>query len=267
MMGQMNNNSNNSNSNNPFQPPAAGNNDQRQAMMQMMQSNPAMFQTMQNSIRQNPGLFRQMISQQDPMAAMLFQNMSDEQVAQVITQMLNPDNMNRMMQMEQQLRGLNLVAGNTANATTTNANNNGNINPMFNPWSSPNNTTTPTLSTAAAQASHPGLDFSTLLQPQSSNLHPVDRFRIQLRSLYDMGFDDEIWNIAALQSVNGNLNRAVDLLLSGDVPVTANDTTTNETTTNTTTAAAGNDNSNNNNNSTENVPEEPPKDAQEKKND
>ena len=69
-------------------------------------------------------------------------------------------------------------------------------------------------------------------QPQQS---PAERFRIQLRSLYDMGFDDEQRSLAALQQTGGNLNRAVDVLLSGDIPaaVPAN------TTANTTAASGG----------------------------
>merc|ERR1712228_568555 len=70
------------------------------------------------------------------------------------------------------------------------------------------------------------LDFSNLLQQfqglntasptgaPSQPTNPADRYRVQLRSLYDMGFDDEQASLAALQAVNGNLNRAVDHLLS-----------------------------------------------------
>ena len=78
-----------------------------------------------------------------------------------------------------------------------------------------------------------GLDFSGLLnQMQATNLgggaaqqqqqqqqqHPADRFRIQLQSLRDMGFDDEQGSLRALQASHGNLNRAVDMMLMGEVP-------------------------------------------------
>jgi ubiquilin len=86
-----------------------------------------------------------------------------------------------------------------------------------------------------------GLDFSSLLQsgalgggpglggpsggfgfpfqphppPSSAAAPPRERFRGQLRQLADMGFDDEDSCLAALQAERGNVNRAVDRLLSG----------------------------------------------------
>ena len=76
----------------------------------------------------------------------------------------------------------------------------------------------------------PPLDFGSLLQQmqgttgqpqqQRQQQHPADRYRSQLQSLRDMGFDDEQAGLAALQQNHGNLNRAVDQLLMGP-PVSA----------------------------------------------
>jgi len=52
-------------------------------------------------------------------------------------------------------------------------------------------------------------------QPQQQQQHPADRYRSQLNSLRDMGFDDEQQCLAVLQQNHGNLNRAVDALLMG----------------------------------------------------
>merc|ERR1719343_73594 len=52
-------------------------------------------------------------------------------------------------------------------------------------------------------------------QQQQQQQHPADRYRSQLNSLRDMGFDDEQQCLAVLQQNHGNLNRAVDALLMG----------------------------------------------------
>merc|ERR1719343_202647 len=57
-------------------------------------------------------------------------------------------------------------------------------------------------------------------QQQQQQQHPADRYRSQLNSLRDMGFDDEQQCLAVLQQNHGNLNRAVDALLMGP-PVAA----------------------------------------------
>ena len=43
--------------------------------------------------------------------------------------------------------------------------------------------------------------------------HPADRYRPQLQSLRDMGFDNEQQCLQVLQQYHGNLNRAVDVLI------------------------------------------------------
>ena len=44
---------------------------------------------------------------------------------------------------------------------------------------------------------------------------PAERFARQLTSLNDMGFTDTEANIRALEAAGGNVNRAVERLLSG----------------------------------------------------
>ncbi len=87
-----------------------------------------------------------------------------------------------------------------------------------------------------APAGGPGLDFSALLSPfpaggsaggggggfgsfaapaaPASAEPPATRYASQLRQLYDMGFSDEQANLQALIATGGNLNAAVERLLS-----------------------------------------------------
>lgn len=214
--------------------------EQRQAAFQMLQNNPSMTNMMNQTVRTNPGMIRQMMMQQvgsnDPMASMMFQNMSDEQLIHMFTNMMNPDNMNRLLQMEQQMQGLNVQQQQQPNPWMMMSNNN-NPNAAF-----ANNNNNNSMN-------NPSLDFSNLFRGggggmmppavggnmttspwgnsnnMAANIAPTpppgELYRIQLRSLYDMGFDDEIRNVAALQMTNGNLNSAVDMLISGTVPIHA----------------------------------------------
>jgi ubiquilin len=70
-----------------------------------------------------------------------------------------------------------------------------------------------------------GLDFSAILgasaTPNPSSFvppaatTPAARYASQLRQLADMGFHDEAANLRALTATNGNVNNAVERLLSG----------------------------------------------------
>ena len=51
--------------------------------------------------------------------------------------------------------------------------------------------------------------------PGGATQPPEERFRVQLDKLRDMGFTDQQANIAALQATSGNLDAAIDRLLSG----------------------------------------------------
>ena len=73
----------------------------------------------------------------------------------------------------------------------------------------------------------PPVDFSALFggvppfgaapgtAPTVPPADPATRFAPQLQQLQDMGFNDRERNIQALQQTGGNLNAAIDRLLSG----------------------------------------------------
>jgi ubiquilin len=153
---------------------------QRQAVLQMME-NPAVQGMMQQAIQQNPEMFRQALLAQNPMMEQMFRD-NPAMLDQILQQMMNPQTLRAMFQMQDQLQGLNL-----------------------------------------GQSGYPAeqLNFSNLLggmAPVAEQPSPAERYAVQLRSLYDMGFDDEQRNLQALEQVHGNLNRAVDYLLTMPVP-------------------------------------------------
>ena len=210
--------------------------DQMNAAISMME-NPMIQQMMDQTMSQNPEFFRNMLAAQNPMLGQMFQN-NPEAANNFLRTMMNPQVMRSMMQLQQAMGG---VTGN----------------PAMPPLATPGNS-------AGMPPPPSGLDFASLFQSMNNaNIgglsatsspppqNPADRYRNQLRSLYDMGFDDEQQSLAALQAAHGNLNRAVDMLLAGDVPASP------------VPAASSGDNSNNN----DIPPPSEPKDSQDKKND
>lgn len=159
-----------------------------------MLENPMIQQMMEQALSQNPDYFRNMLTASNPMLAQMFQN-NPQAADDLVRSMMNPAVMRSMAQMQQ--------------AMGPPSNNN-------------------TISAAATAPQGQGIDFSSLLQSMQSSgttsappgppQTPADRYRNQLRSLYDMGFDDEQQSLGALQAAHGNLNRAVDMLLAGEVP-------------------------------------------------
>ena len=173
---------------------------QQQMMMQQLFMNPMM----QQMNMMNPMM--QQMMEQNPQAARMLQD------PQVLRSMMQPDNLRAMIQLQQAMGGMG----------------GGMMMPpppgMMGAFGMP-----PSTSAGSMPPTAGGLDFSTLLnQMQATNLgvgqqpqqqqHPADRFRVQLQSLRDMGFDDEQASLRALLSSHGNLNRAVDMLLMGEVP-------------------------------------------------
>eukprot|EP00978_Attheya_sp_CCMP212_P005964 scaffold13412_cov47-Attheya_sp.AAC.2 len=176
-------------------------------MMNQMFSDPQQMQSMMDS---NP-MLRQMRDSNPQMAQMLSNPDS-------LRTMMNPQNLRAMSQLQgamQQMGGGNGVPG------------------MMPPMMPPN----PAGTAPAPPAG--GLDFSSVLnQFQSTNIGmgsvggttrapagfgamptalppPEQRFRHQLQSLRDMGFDDEAENIRALTMNHGNVNRAIETLFEG----------------------------------------------------
>lgn len=155
---------------------------QRQAVLQMLE-NPAIQNMMQQAVQQNPEMFRQAMLAQNPMMEQMFRD-NPAMLDQMMQQMMNPQSLRAMFQMQDQLQGLDL--GQTGNPAGP-------------------------------------LNFSNLfggVAPAAQQQPPAERYATQLRSLYDMGFDDEQRNLQALEQVQGNLNRAVDHLLAMPVAST-----------------------------------------------
>lgn len=199
-------------------------------VMQML-DNPIMMNMMQQMVDQNPDMIRQMMEAQNPMMRQMFQN-NPEQANQFIRQMMNPQNMRNMLQMQRAMGGT-MPGMPQPNAGLDFSN-------LLGSSSSPASAPPPLDFGAMLQQMQvgaspmaggvPPMNFGSLLQQmqgttgqqqqQQQQQHPADRYRSQLQSLRDMGFDDEQASLAALQQNHGNLNRAVDQLLMGP-PVSA----------------------------------------------
>jgi len=164
-------------------------------MMEQLWSNPVHLRQMMDA---NPMM--QQLRRSNPQAARMMEN------PEMMREMMNPQNLRAMMQLNRSMQ----QSQGTGAATAT-----------------------PTTGTGTGSD---GLDFSSLLnQFQAANLggspfggavqpppsppqHPADRYRRQIASLRDMGFDDEQASLRALVVNHGNLNRAVDMLIEGRVP-------------------------------------------------
>jgi len=220
--------------NNPWNPAAGSNipnlestlqmmeNPNMQQMMQQMMSNPETMRMMMDS---NP-MLRQM-RETNPQAAAMLDN------PEMMRSMMQPDTLRSMAQMQQAMGQLQGTPG---------------LQGLMPPGGFPGIMGTPSGSTAPAPPATGGLDFSSLLgaggtpgaapaapsmanpfmfpfappaaggqQPAAATSQqqeaPGQRFRQQLQNLQDMGFTDRSANIAALSSSQGNVNRAIEVLL------------------------------------------------------
>jgi len=204
----------------PGMPPGgAPNMDQMMAMLE----NPAMSQMMNDMVQNNPDMIRNMLEAQNPMMRQMFAG-NPEMANDFIRNMFNPANMRNMMEMSRSMQqnGGGMPQGNPFAAMGAAGAGAGG---MANPWGAMG-----IMPGAAPGGAGGEIDFSNLLQQfQQAGLNaggaaparptnPADRYRNQLQSLYGMGFDDEQANLAALQANHGNLNRAVDQLLSAPAP-------------------------------------------------
>jgi len=181
--------------------------------------NPMISQMMEQAMQQNPDMFRQMMVGSNPMLQSMFQN-NPEAADNLIRTMMNPAMLRNMMQMQQAFGGAaapqqqqqqQQQPGGSMNASAT-----GGLD--FGAMLQQMNNASMSSSGGGAPAFPPMFGMPPTQQQQQA---PADRYRNQLQQLYGMGFDDEQRCLAALESSYGNLNRAVDMLLSGDVPIPA----------------------------------------------
>lgn len=186
-------------------------------LMQIL-DNPIMMNMMQQMVDQNPDMIRQMLEAQNPMMRQMFQN-NPEQANQFIRQMMNPQNLRNMIQLQRTMGGT--MPGMPQPSSGLDFSNLlGSSNPSSVPPSVDFGALMQQMQVGASPLAGgvPPLDFGSFLQqvqgtPAQQQQHPADRYRSQLQSLRDMGFDDEQACVAALQQNHGNLNRAVDQLL------------------------------------------------------
>ena len=242
-------------------------------VMQML-DNPMFSQMLTNMVDSNPDMFRTMLEQQNPMMRAMFQN-DPEGANQFIRQMMNPQALRSMLQMQRAMGGGVGAGGmmpppsmfgmmppfpSSSNTNTDNNNTNGGAGLDF---SSLLGMAAPTNGGGGITPPPQPLDFGSLMQQfqgmrtttNQQQQHPADRYRSQLQSLRDMGFDDEQASLAALQQNHGNLNRAVDQLLMAPPPSPAP------------TSMPATSSSSSSNHQDSLPPPSEPKDAQDKKND
>ncbi|TDH67190.1 hypothetical protein CCR75_003365 [Bremia lactucae] len=179
-------------------------------MAQMMQS--PLFQAALSQVSSNPTQFISQMEAMNPqMAAVMNANPQMRQMMsnpEFLRQAMNPNNLQAMMQMQNamnQLRSSGLMPGlDTMNsgavaggADTTRASNPSTGNPfaMFGDFN--------------------GAGFNAAANTSVSN--PAEVYASQLTQLSDMGFTNQEQNIRALQATMGNVQAAVDRLLSGTI--------------------------------------------------
>ncbi|KAE9003387.1 hypothetical protein PF005_g13818 [Phytophthora fragariae] len=180
-------------------------------MTQMMQS--PLFQAALDQVTSNPEQFLAQMETMNPqMAAMMNANPQMRQMManpEFLRQAMNPQNLQALMQMQNamnQLRGTGLIPGmegmNLGNAGATA----GAANPAAaNPF---------TMFGGFPGAGFGGAASSTPAAPAGN---PEEIYASQLTQLNDMGFSNRDQNIRALQATLGNVQAAVDRLLSGTI--------------------------------------------------
>jgi len=237
-----------------------------------MLEDPAFAQMMQNMVEQNPDSLREMLQLRDPTFARMFAN-NPEAGNQFVRTMCNPQMLRTMVEMQ---RNMSQQLPGTAAGSQP---------PQFPPmdpaslFGSLPGASLNSSSSPAGPAASGGIDLGALLRQaqQAASIPtqqlvpgpPQERFRRQLQSLADMGFVDEAQNIAVLEAVSGNLNRAIDRLLmdasSGGGNGDSMDTATGEDVTGSGTASSAADEGQRKDGDETTTP--PPKDADDKKND
>lgn len=186
---------------------------------QMLQ-NPA-IQNMVSQMMSNPQLLQQIISN-NPMLQQLTN--SNPQLLEMmsrpefIQQMSNPQFIQSALQMQQSGLFGQFPNQNTSSASTAQQSTAQQSSPdMFSPdWASLNNMMTQLNGTYNPsnnlQNNNNNVSFNNTSQQQPQSLE--DKYATQIQQLKEMGFYDPLENINALVATNGNVNAAVERLLS-----------------------------------------------------
>ncbi|XP_028398994.1 ubiquilin-1-like [Dendronephthya gigantea] len=188
-----------------------------QSMMGQMAENPEIMNSILSShplFAGNPQLQQQMASQMP----MMMQQMRDPRFQQMLS---NPRAMQAMMQVQQGMQSLQsevpgLFPGVGSTPPTTTGASSTTATPSSTPTTTTSSSTGSTNTTPAA-----GDPMMSALMNQffsasmSQTAAPETRFRQQLEQLTAMGFSDRERNLQALIATGGDVNAAVERLLSG----------------------------------------------------
>eukprot|EP01097_Dermamoeba_algensis_P003807 TRINITY_DN2588_c0_g3_i1.p1 TRINITY_DN2588_c0_g3~~TRINITY_DN2588_c0_g3_i1.p1 ORF type:complete len:228 (-),score=75.79 TRINITY_DN2588_c0_g3_i1:232-915(-) len=156
-----------------------------QNMMQQTLSDPNFVQQV---LQSNPAL--QQMAQSNPHLAQTLSN------PQLLQQLMQPQSLQALAQLQSSMSQLQGLLQGT-------------------PSTSPSSTSTPQAPLGGANTNPFMSPFFTPQQSApASNIPPEQRFSQQLTTLRDMGFTDTQANIEALTACNGNVNLAVERLLS-----------------------------------------------------
>jgi len=220
-------NPNNPNSNNP----------NPEALLSLLESNPS-IQPMMQSMLSDPNVMRNIIQSNPMMQQMMDQNPSMANMfsnPEFTRQMVNPENIRAMMQLQGTMGNIGMGGSGASDVGVSGGSGVragaglgfgvSGSNSASNPWATLQtaNTSLPT----PAATNNSGLDFSSLFinprstqtvapprPPPSIPLTSERRFERQLQSLGEMGFTNTSANIEALEATGGNVNRAIERLLS-----------------------------------------------------
>lgn len=202
-----------------------------QAMLQSMASNPEMAQNILSAnplLAGNPQLQEQMRSQLPNMLSQL----QNPNVQQFLT---NPRALQAMMRIQQGMQeleqeapglfpGLNPLMTNRPPTTTATGTPESSTSPTTNTTSSSTNSTsttstagpTPNQSQGGEQMSNLMAHMMSLMAQGNANQPPEQRYATQLEQMAAMGFIDREQNLRALIATLGNVNDAIDRILSSN---------------------------------------------------
>jgi len=177
------------------------------ASMQQLMQNPA-IQGYMRQVMSDPQLMQQMISSNPMMQQMVNSNPQMQQMLsnpQFLQMMTDPSTINAALQMQSGMQQLQRNIGGTPSASSS-------------PSSASSSSTSPSTSSTPA----PSMDmfsqmFTQMMSGQQQQAQQTDWaqvYSVQLQQMQDMGFINREANLAALRATDGNVNAAVERLLS-----------------------------------------------------